>query len=76
MGHKYESESEGSKTYFFSALEKWGDLNLTQSYDEFRKELPATQTLPQILQQKDKIVAVLLKHIKLANPLSLQPLLE
>ena len=76
VSHKYESDSEGSETYFRKALEKWSDLNLTQSFDAFRKEVPATHTLPQILQRKDEIVAVLIKHIKVANPLSLQPILE
>lgn len=76
VGHKYEVDSEGSETYFHKALEKWGDLNLTESFEAFRKELPATHTLPQLLQQKDDVVAILIKYIKLRNPLSLQPILE
>lgn len=76
VGHKYEDDSEGSETYFHKALEKWGDLNLTENFEAFRKEIPATHTLPQLLQQKDDVVTVLIKYIKLKNPLSLQPILE
>lgn len=76
VGHKNENDSEGSGTYFHEALEKWGDLNLTESFEAFRKEIPATHTLPQVLQQKDDIVAILIKYINLKNPLCLQPILE
>ncbi|PSN56059.1 hypothetical protein C0J52_11812, partial [Blattella germanica] len=75
IGHKNEID-EGSGTYFHKALWKWSDLNLTESFDTFKKELPATHTLPQLLQKKDEVVAVLIKYIKLQNPLSLQPILE
>jgi U3 small nucleolar RNA-associated protein 20 len=74
--HKNEDDPEGSETYFRAALEKWGDLNLTESFEAFRKEIPATHTLHLVLQQKDDIVAVLIKYIKLKNPLCLQPILE
>ncbi|KAJ9576725.1 hypothetical protein L9F63_025376 [Diploptera punctata] len=76
VGHKFETESEGTETYFHKGLGKWSDLNLTQSFSDFKKDLPALQTLPQLLQQKDEVVAVLNKYIKLANPLSLQPILD
>ncbi|XP_069689745.1 small subunit processome component 20 homolog isoform X2 [Periplaneta americana] len=76
VGHKYEDNSEDSETYFHQALEKWGDLNLTESFESFRKEVPSVHTLPQLLQQKDDVVAALVKYMKLKNPLSLQPILE
>ena len=76
VGHKYENDSEECETYFHKALEKWRDLNLTESFEAFQKEVPATHTLPQLLQQKDDVVALLIKYIKLNNPLCLQPVLE
>lgn len=76
MGHKYEKDSEEPETYFHKALEKWHDLNLTESFETFQKEVPATHTLPQLLQHKDDVVALLIKYIKLKNPLCLQPVLE
>lgn len=76
MGHKYENDSEESETYFQKALERWRDLNLTESFEAFQKEVPATHTLPQLLQQKNDVVAVLIKYINLNNLLCLQPVLE
>jgi len=76
VGHKYEDDSEGSETYFHKAIEKWGDLNLTESFEAFRKEIPAIHTLPHPLQQKDVVVEILIKYIKLKKPLCLQPILE
>lgn len=76
VGHKYENDPEESETYFHKALDKWHDLNLTESFEAFQKEVPPTHTLPQLLQQKDDVVALLVKYIKLNDPLCLQPVLE
>jgi len=76
VGHKNENDCEECETYFYKALEKWHDLNLTESFEAFQKEVPPTHTLPQLLQQKDDVVALLFKYIKLNNPLCLQPVLE
>nr|CAD7588810.1 unnamed protein product [Timema genevievae] len=77
VGHKYEEEdSEDQGTFFHQCLQKWSVLNLTESFDNFRRGLPSAQTLPQLLNQKDEVFAALMKHIEMKNPLSLQPLLE
>lgn len=78
IGHEYETKTEEEESYFHQALQKWDALNLTDSYDSFKKEVNAHRliTLPQILHNKNHIIEVLLKHLKQKNELSLQPLLE
>ncbi|GLV33838.1 uncharacterized protein CBL_11277 [Carabus blaptoides fortunei] len=71
-----EEESDELECFFHQAIQKWNVLNLTESYEAFRKEVYGVITLPQLLHKKEHIVDVLLKHLKLRNPLSLQPLLE
>ncbi|XP_047005132.1 small subunit processome component 20 homolog [Schistocerca americana] len=73
--HKFEDADEDD-TYMHQCLQKWNVLNLTDSYDNFKRELPNVQTLPLILNQKEVIVAVILKHLAAKDPLSLQPILE
>lgn len=75
--HKFEDADEDENgTYMHQCLQKWNVLNLTDSYDNFKRELPNVQTLPLILNQKEAIVAVILKHLGAKDPLSLQPILE
>ncbi|KAJ8922427.1 hypothetical protein NQ315_004373 [Exocentrus adspersus] len=78
VGHEYETQTEESQSYFYQAIDKWNVLNLSEGYESFRKEIRAGNyiTLPQVLYSKDHIVEVLIKHLKLKNPLCLQPLLE
>lgn len=78
VGHENETESEETECNFYQSIEKWNILNLTESYDSFKKEVKPFQlvTLPQLILNKDRVVEVLLKHLRLRNPLCLQPLLE
>lgn len=78
VAHEYETESEEDQCHFYQCVQKWNVLNLTESYDAFKKDVKAYQiiTLPQLLHSKDHVVAVLLKHLRLKNALCLQPLLE
>lgn len=78
VGHEYETQTEENESYFYQAIDKWNVLNLSEGYEAFRKEIRASQyiTLPQVLHSKDHIIEVLIKHLKLKNPLCLQPLLE
>ncbi|KAJ8971909.1 hypothetical protein NQ314_000480 [Rhamnusium bicolor] len=78
VGHEYELQFEENNSYFYQTIEKWNVLNLSESYECFRKEIRANNyiTLPQVLLSKDHIIAILIKHLKLRNPLCLQPLLE
>ncbi|XP_076264086.1 small subunit processome component 20 homolog isoform X2 [Rhynchophorus ferrugineus] len=76
--HEYEQQSEEGECYFYQTIQKWDTLNLTEAYNQFRRELRVQNyiTLPQLLLDKDRVIEVLVKHIKLKNPLCLQPLLE
>ncbi|XP_060519305.1 small subunit processome component 20 homolog [Cylas formicarius] len=76
--HEYESQSDETESCFYQAIQKWDVLNLTEGYDNFKKEIRVENhiTLPQILLSKDHIIEILLKHLRLKNPLCLQPLLE
>ncbi|KAJ8935873.1 hypothetical protein NQ318_019457, partial [Aromia moschata] len=76
--HEYEVQAEEQTSYFYQAIEKWNVLNLTEGYETFQKDIKAQNfiTLQQVLLSKDHIVEVLTKHLKLKNPLYLQPLLE
>lgn len=78
VAHEYETETEEDECYFYRCVQKWNVLNLTESYDAFKKEVKAHSivTLPQLILHKDRVVEVLLKHLKLKNVLCLQPLLE
>ncbi|KAJ8865827.1 hypothetical protein PR048_033349 [Dryococelus australis] len=77
VGHKYEEASEEEEgTYVHRCLQKWNVLNLSESYEELRKGFPFVLTLPQLLNKKDEVLALLLKFARLQNPLSLQPVLD
>lgn len=76
--HENELEADDEKCLFFQAIQKWNVLNLSESYNLFKKDVQphAIVTLPQLLLLKDDIVEVLLKHISHKDILCLQPLLE
>jgi hypothetical protein len=50
--------------------------NLTQSLEICLRELPPTGSLPQLIHQKETAVNVLLNHLDLRDPLTLQAILE
>ncbi|XP_017786283.1 PREDICTED: small subunit processome component 20 homolog [Nicrophorus vespilloides] len=77
--HRYEDqEEEEISSNFHKAIEKWDLLNLTESYELFKKEAKPRNivTLPQLLHNKDHVVKTLIKHLKFNNILCQQPLLE
>lgn len=78
VSHEYEAETEESESYFYQAIQKWDVLNLTEGYGRFKRDLKAENyiTLPQVLLAKDCIIEVLLKHLKVRDPLYLQAVLE
>ncbi|EFA12725.1 small subunit processome component 20 homolog [Tribolium castaneum] len=78
VGHSNEADDETSECFFHQAMENWSILNLTEGFDNFKKEIKAHTlvTLPQLILDKERVVEVLLKHLRLRNFLSLQPLLD
>lgn len=78
VGHAYEADADETGCYFYQAIQNWSILNLTESFNAFKKEIKAYTlvTLPQLLLEKESVIQILIKHLKLQNPLCLQPLLE
>ncbi|KAK4873532.1 hypothetical protein RN001_015561 [Aquatica leii] len=78
VGHEYESQDEENKSLFYQGILKWDVLNLTESYNAFRKEMQTNSliTLPQLIHKKKHVAQVLLKHLRLKNILCLQALLD
>lgn len=77
MPHRYEVESEKEETYLYQAVEKWNLLNLTEKWILFQKELgKGITTLPELLNNKERIVELFLKHLRKQTEFSLQPVLE
>ncbi|KAG5868691.1 hypothetical protein JTB14_031637 [Gonioctena quinquepunctata] len=76
--HEFESQSEENESYFHQTVTKWNVLNLSEAYESFQREIRTYNfiTLPQVLLSKDHIVEILIKHLKLKNPLCIQTLLE
>jgi Mg2+ and Co2+ transporter CorA len=69
---------EENRSYLNQCIEKWNVLNLTEEYTKFEKELKQihTNSLAQVLHQKNKIIEILLQGLKNATHFSLQPILE
>lgn len=79
VAHQYETQlTDDTKCLFYQAIEKWNVLNLTESYDNFKRDIKPREniTLAQLIYNKQNVVNILLKHIKDGNILCLQPLLE
>lgn len=76
--HEYETEAEENECYFYRAIEKWSVLNLTEGYTNFCREIKPRNaiTLPLLINCQEHIIETLHKHLKLKDPLYIQPLLE
>ncbi|XP_060178660.1 uncharacterized protein LOC132608895 isoform X2 [Lycium barbarum] len=67
--------SEGS-SFFRDCLTEWRELNTAEDFISFYEEIfPLVQTLPQIILQKELIVAKLLSRLDMKGRLSLAPIL-
>lgn len=74
--HVNEDEAGENETEFHLCYNKWIALNLSDDFERFQKEIRKIVTLPQLLHKKDFIVEHLIKFLKVASNLSLEPLLE
>lgn len=67
--------SEGS-SFFRDCITEWRELNTAEDFISFYEEIfPLVQTLPQIILQKELIVAKLLSRLDMKGRLSLEPIL-
>lgn len=66
-----------SASYFRHAGIRWADLNISKNYTNFKREItPLSETLPQILHFRDKIMGLLATYISVQDKESLEPLLD
>ncbi|XP_006888591.1 PREDICTED: small subunit processome component 20 homolog [Elephantulus edwardii] len=70
----YEEEVE---TYFFEGLLKWRELNLTDHFGKFYKEvIDKCQSFNQLVYHQNEIVQSLKTHLQIKNSFAYQPLLD
>jgi U3 small nucleolar RNA-associated protein 20 len=71
------SDSEATGSYFRASLDSWKDLNLSEHFTKFRREIePFCDSLPQILHHEDQIANILIKYLQIGAGVSLEPLLD
>ncbi|XP_075456776.1 small subunit processome component 20 homolog [Ascaphus truei] len=72
-----ESSSEEVETYFYEGLKKWRELNLTQHFGTFYKEVNSKcQSFHLLVYHQNAIVQSLKTHLQVKNSLAYQPLLD
>ena len=72
-----ESDLSSTTSYFRSSLEHWLDLNLSEDFDKFSKQVqPLCDSLAQIVHHEATIIDLLLEYIGKATALSAEPLLD
>jgi len=78
VGHSNENVEDTQKTRFILAIERWNDLNRSESYNELCNNLKPLQleSLPQLLARKQEIAQVLLTYLDNSDPLSIQAAFE
>uniref|UniRef100_A0A8C6R1C0 UTP20 small subunit processome component n=1 Tax=Nannospalax galili TaxID=1026970 RepID=A0A8C6R1C0_NANGA len=71
------SYDEEVETYFFEALVKWRELNLTEHFGKFYKEvIDKCQSFNQLVYHQNEIVQSLKTHLQIKNSFAYQPLLD
>ncbi|XP_047431848.1 small subunit processome component 20 homolog isoform X2 [Mugil cephalus] len=71
------SYAEEVETYFSEGLTKWRDLNLTEHFTTFLKEVSnKSQSFNMLVFHQKSIVETLKKHLAVKNSLAYQPLLD
>lgn len=68
---------EEQDTFFREALAKWTELNCTQDFVNFNREVKGlVQNLKQLLFHKDEVLNIISKHIKILKSNCLDALLD
>ncbi|TKC38178.1 hypothetical protein EI555_014739, partial [Monodon monoceros] len=71
------SYDEEVETYFFEGLLKWRELNLTEHFGKFYKEvIDKCQSFNQLVYHQNEIVQSLKTHLQVKNSYAYQPLLD
>ncbi|XP_063786087.1 small subunit processome component 20 homolog [Pseudophryne corroboree] len=75
--NRQEGFSEDVETYFYEGLQKWRDLNLTQNFVTFYREVSSKcQSFHLLVYHQNSIVESLKNHLQVKNSLAYQPLLD
>ena len=70
-------EGDGTSSHFRSALEHWIELNLSQNFMIFSRQVnPLCESLAQILYHEERIMGLLVDYIGKMDQLSMEPLLS
>ncbi|KAJ3175962.1 U3 snoRNP protein [Geranomyces variabilis] len=73
----WEAEEPEHGSYLIEGLDRWQEINCTGPFTLFVREVrPYAMSLVMILQQKDTIVAILLKHLAEPSRVAVEPLLD
>ncbi|GAB7348382.1 hypothetical protein MBLNU459_g6816t2 [Dothideomycetes sp. NU459] len=76
VGAEGSHEVEKESSYFRTALEEWKDLNMSEAFTAFAKEVyPLSESLAMVLHYEDRIMDCLMSYIAKGDSLSLEPLL-
>ncbi|XP_067855315.1 small subunit processome component 20 homolog [Heptranchias perlo] len=71
------SYAEEVETYFYEGLEKWRDLNCTEHFVKFHREVYGkSQSFNQLVYHQNAVVESLKNHLQIKNSLAYQPLLD
>ncbi|MCJ1450861.1 U3 snoRNP protein [Mycoblastus sanguinarius] len=66
-----------SQSFFRTSLERWRDLNLSENFTSFQREVePLCNSLSQLLHYKQRVFDILASYIERRDSLSLEPLLD
>ena len=72
-----EDELQASSSYFRVSLDRWQDLNLSETFTNFVREVePLCSSLPQLLHYSQRIFDILASYIEKRDAVSLEPLLD
>ena len=70
-------DSSIATSHFRSGLEYWKDVNLSQNFGAFAREVaPVCDGLPQILLYQDRLLETVLRYVEKQDTLSMEPLLS
>ncbi|CAK9187540.1 unnamed protein product, partial [Ilex paraguariensis] len=74
--HPYEEEDEENGTFYSRCLKRLKNDNFSAEFTELCKVLPHDVSLPELIVQKQKLVDILISHIKSCDLEALPPALE
>lgn len=74
--HPYEEEDEENGTFYSRCLKRLKNDNFSAEFTELCKVLPHDVSLPELIVQKQKLVDILISHVKSCDLEALPPALE